>query len=258
MSLTAAEALKNKVIDVVAADVPELVHELDRRQVNVLGVDRILNLAGARIVTQEPDWRSRVLSAIADPSIAYLLMLAGVFGIFFEFSNPGFVLPGVAGAISLLLALFAFQALPINYAGLLLILLGISFMTAEAFMPSFGVLGIGGIVAFVIGSVMLIDTDIPGYGISWSVIVPVAFASALFIFFAVGMALRARRRPVVSGQEEMIGEIGEVLEDFDGSHGWARVHGETWRIRGKQPLSQGQRIRVVRMVGLVLDVEAEE
>ncbi len=255
VSLTAAEALKNRVIDVVAADVPDLLHELDRRQVNVLGADRTLNLAGARIVTLEPDWRSRVLSAIADPSIAYLLMLAGVFGIFFEFSNPGFVLPGVAGAISLLLALFAFQALPINYVGLLLILLGIAFMAAEAFMPSFGVLGIGGIVAFVIGSVMLIDTNIPGYGISWSVIVPVALASALFIFFAVGMALKARRRPVVSGQEGLIGEIGEALEDSDGSHCSARVHGETWRVRSEQPLSRGQKVRVVRMDGLTLDVE---
>ncbi len=258
VSLTAAEALKNKVIDVIATDVPDLLHELDGRQVNVLGVERTLNLAGARIVTLEPDWRSRVLSAIADPSIAYLLMLAGVFGIFFEFSNPGFVLPGVVGAISLLLALFAFQALPINYVGLLLILLGIAFMTAEAFLPSFGILGIGGIVAFVIGSVMLIDTDIPGYGVSWSVIVPVAFTSALFIFLVVGMALKARRRPVVSGQEEMIGDIGEVLEDSDGKDGWARVHGETWHIRSKQPLGRGQRVRVVRMDGLILDVEPEE
>ncbi len=257
VSLTAAEALKLKVIDVVAADVPDLLHKLDGRKVNVLGVQRTLNIAGAHIVTLEPDWRSRVLSAIADPSIAYLLMLAGIFGIFFEFSNPGFVLPGVAGAISLLLALFAFQALPINYAGLLLILLGIAFMTAEAFIPSFGVLGIGGIVAFVFGSVMLIDTDIPGFGISWSVILPVAIASALFIFFVVGMALKARRRPVVSGQEKLIGDIGEVLDDFDGKEGWARVHGETWRIRSKLPLSRGQRIRVVRMEGLILHVEPE-
>ncbi len=257
VSLTAAEALKLKVIDVVAADVPDLLHKLDGRKVTVLGVQRTLNTAGARIVTLEPDWRSRVLSAIADPNIAYLLMLAGIFGIFFEFSNPGFVLPGVAGAISLLLALFAFQALPINYAGLLLILLGIAFMTAEAFIPSFGVLGIGGIVAFVLGSVMLIDTDIPGFGISWSVILPVAIASALFIFFVIGMALKARRRPVVSGQEKLIGDIGEVLDDFDGKEGWARVHGETWRIRSKLPLSRGQRIRVVRMEGLLLHVEPE-
>ncbi len=259
VSLTAAEALKLKVIDVVAKDVPDLLRQLDGRKVNVLGVERTLNITGARIVTMEPDWRSRLLSVIADPSIAYLLMLAGTFGIFFEFSNPGFVLPGVAGAISLLLALFAFQVLPISYAGLGLIILGIIFMAGEVFIaPGFGVLGIGGIAAFVIGSVMLIHTDIPGYGVPWSVIVPAAFASALFIFFAVGMALKARSRPVVSGREELIGDIGEVQEDFDGKEGWARVHGETWRIKSKQPMRRGQRVRVVRMDGLILDVEPEE
>jgi len=258
VSLTAAEALKLKVIDVIAPDVPDLLRQLDGRKVNVLGVERTLNVAGARIVALEPDWRSRLLSVIADPSIAYLLMLAGVFGLFFEFSNPGFILPGVAGAISLLLALFAFQVLPISYAGLGLIMLGIAFMTAEVFMPSFGVLGIGGIAAFVIGSVMLINTDVPGYGVPWSVIVPVAFASALFIFFVAGMALKAWSRPVVSGREELIGSIGKVLEDFDGKDGWAQVHGETWHIRSEQPLSLGQRIRVVRMDGLILVVEPEE
>src|SRR5271169_4470810 len=258
VSLTAAEALKLKVIDVIAPDVPDLLRQLEGRKVNVLGVERALNVTGARIVTLEPDWRSRLLSVIADPSLAYLLMLAGVFGLFFEFSNPGFVLPGVIGAISLLLALFAFQVLPINYAGAGLIILGIAFMAGEAFMPGFGVLGIGGIVAFVFGSVMLIDTDVPGYGISWSVIVPVAFSSALFIFFAVGMALKARRRPVMSGREELIGFMGEVLEGFDGKDGLARVHGETWHIRSKQPLVRGQKIKVVRMDGLIMDVEPEE
>ena len=259
VSLTAAEALKLKVIDVIAPDVPDLLRQLDGRKVNVLGVERTLNVAGARIVTLDPDWRSRLLSVIADPSIAYLLMLAGIFGLFFEFSNPGFVLPGVIGAISLLLALFAFQVLPINYAGAGLIILGIAFMAGEAFiMPGFGMLGIGGIAAFVIGSVMLIHTDVPGYGIPWSVILPVALCSALFIFFAVGMALKARRRPVMSGREELIGYIGEVLEDFDGKDGLARVHGETWHIRSKQPLVRGQKIRVVRMDGLIMDVEPEE
>ena len=257
VSLSAAEALKKNVIEVVAADVPDLLRQLDGRKVNVLGVERTLHLAGARIVALEPDWRSRVLSAIADPSLAYLLMLAGIFGLFFEFSNPGFLLPGVAGAISLLLALFAFQVLPINYVGLLLILLGIAFMTAEAFIPSFGALGIGGIVAFVMGSVMLINTDVSGYGVPWSVIVPVTVASALFIFLVVGMALRARRRPVVSGSEEMIGGTGEVLEYFEDKHGWARVHGEIWRINSKLPLNRGQRIRVIGMDGLSLNVEPD-
>jgi membrane-bound serine protease (ClpP class) len=257
VSLTAAEALKLKVIDVIAPDVPGLLHQLEGRKVNVLGMERTLNVAGAHIVTLEPDWRSRLLSVIADPSLAYLLMLAGLFGIFFEFSNPGFVLPGVIGAISLLLALFAFQVLPINYAGLGLILLGLAFMTAEVFLSSFGILGIGGIIAFVVGSVMLIHTDIPGYGVPWSVIVPVALVSALFIFLVVGMALKARNRPIVSGHEEMIGTTGEVLDDFDGTKGWARVHGETWRISSEQPLSRGQKIRVVKMRGLILDVEPE-
>jgi len=142
VSLTAEEALKLKVIDVIARDVPDLLRQLDGRKVNVLGLERALDIAGASIVTVEPDWRSRLLAVIADPSIAYLLMLAGIFGLFFEFSNPGFVLPGVVGAISLLLALFAFQMLPVNYAGLGLIILGLAFMIAEVFIPSFGVVGI--------------------------------------------------------------------------------------------------------------------
>jgi membrane-bound serine protease (ClpP class) len=258
VSLTASEALKMKVIEVIASDLPDLLRQLDGRRVNVLGVERTLNITGARIVTLAPDWRSRLLSVIADPSIAYLLMLAGLLGLFFEFSNPGFVLPGVAGIISLLLALFAFQVLPINYTGLSLIILGIAFMTAEVFVAGFGVLGIGGMIAFVIGSVMLINTDVPGYGVPWSVIVPVSFASALFIFSVAGMALKARGRPVVSGREELIGGIGEVLEDFDGRDGWARVHGETWRIRSPQPLGSGQRVRILRMDGLILEVAPEK
>jgi membrane-bound serine protease (ClpP class) len=258
VSLSADEALKLKVIDLIARDVPGLLKKLDGRKVNVLGVERTLDLKDASIVTLEPDWRSRLLSVIADPSIAYLLMLAGIFGLFFEFSNPGFVLPGVVGAISLLLALFAFQMLPVNYAGLGLIILGLAFMVAEVFIPSFGVVGIGGVVAFVIGSVLLIDTDMPGFGIPWTVIVPVALASALFIFFVAGMALKSWKRPVVSGREELIGSSGEVLADFDGKDGWARVHGETWRIRCKQPLRQGQKIRVLSMDGLIFDVEPED
>jgi len=258
VSLSADEALKLKVIDVIARDVPELLQKLDGRKVNVLGQEHKLDLAGAHIATVDADWRNRMLAVIADPSIAYLLMLGGIFGLFFEFSNPGFVLPGVFGAISLLLALFAFQMLPINYAGLGLIMLGLAFMTAEVFIPSFGVLGIGGVIAFIIGSVMLIDTDVLGYGIPWSVILPVALACVLFIFFVGGMTLKSWKRPVVSGREELIGSGGEVLEDFDGKDGWARVHGETWRIRSKRPLVRGQKIRVVRMDGLIFDVEPDD
>lgn len=257
VSLSADEALKLNVIDVIARDVPDLLDKLNGRKVNVLGVERTLNLTGANIVNQEPDWRSRLLSVIAAPSIAYLLMLAGIFGLFFEFSNPGFMLPGVVGAISLLLAMFAFQMLPINYAGLGLIILGLAFMAAEVFMPSFGAIGIGGVVAFVTGSVLLVDTDMPGFGIPWVVIIPVALASALFIFFVAGMALKSWKRPVVSGREQLIGSSGEVLMDFDGKDGWARVHGETWRIRCTQPLRKGQKVRVLNMDGLIFDVEPE-
>ncbi len=258
VSLSADEALKLKVIDVIARDVPDLLRQIDRRKVNVLGMDRTLELAGVQIVTLEPDWRSRLLAVIADPSIAYLLMLAGIFGLFFEFSNPGFVLPGVVGAISLLLALFALQMLPVNYAGLALIVLGLSFMIAELFLPSFGMVGIGGVIAFIIGSVMLIDTGIPGYGISWSEIVPVVIVSALFIFFVGGMALKARLRPVVSGREELLGSTGEMLEDFDGKDGLARVHGEIWRIRCEQSLAKGQKVRITGIEGLTLDVAPKE
>ena len=150
----------------------------------------------------------------------------------------------------------AFQLLPVNYAGLALIIVGIGFMVGEAFVPSFGALGVGGVVAFVIGSVMLIDTGVPGYGIPWPLILALALVSAAFLIFVVGMALRARQRPVVSGKEELIGSLGEVLEDFEGE-GWARVHGENWKVRSKVPLKRGRKVRVERMEGLVLEVGAE-
>jgi membrane-bound serine protease (ClpP class) len=254
VSLSAEEALGLKVIDLIAADVPDLLAKLNGRKVGVLGRDLVLDTAGARVVEVVPDWRSRLLATITDPTIAYILLLVGFYGLFFEFANPGFVLPGVTGAIALLLALFAFQLLPVNYAGLGLIILGIGFMVAEAFVPSFGALGVGGVVAFVIGSVMLIDTGVPGYGIPWSLIVLVALVSAAFVIYVVGMALRARKRPVVSGKEEIVGSLGEVLEDCE-REGWARVHGENWKVRSKVPLKRGQKVRVTGMDGLVLDVE---
>jgi membrane-bound serine protease (ClpP class) len=257
VSLTAQEALKIKVIDLVADDTPSLLKLLDGRTIKLDSGTVTLATAKAEIQHLEPDWKSRLLAVIADPSIAYILMLIGIYGLFFEFSNPGFVLPGVLGAICLLLALFAFQLLPVNYAGLGLILLGVAFMVAEAFFPSFGALGLGGIAAFVLGSLLLIDTDIPGYGIPWMIIVPVAATSALFLIFVVGMTLKSRRRPVVSGREELIGSAGEVLEYLE-TAGWARVHGETWKIVSPTPLRRGQRIRVRKVEGLTLHVEPEE
>ncbi len=256
VSLSAAEALKLKVIDLVAADVPQLLQRLDRRKLGIAGGERVLDTAGAPATAFEPDWRTRLLSVITDPSIAYVLVLLGLYAILFEFYNPGMVLPGVVGAICVLLALYAFQMLPVNYAGLALILLGIGFMVGEAFFPAYGSLGIGGLIAFVAGSVILIDTDVPGYGIPFALIGGFAAASAAFLIVMVGFALKARRRPVVSGREELIGALGEVLEDFE-REGWARVHSETWRVRAATPLKAGEGIRVAAIDGLVLDVVPE-
>ena len=164
----------------------------------MLGEKIILDTASAEVRIVEPDWHTRLLAIITDPSVAYVLMLIGIYGLFFEFSNPGFVFPGVAGGICLLIAMYAFQLLPVSYAGLALILLGISFMVAEAFLPSFGTLGIGGVVAFVVGSLMLIDSDMPGYGIPWPLIASVALVSVLFLVLVVGMALKARHHPIVA------------------------------------------------------------
>jgi membrane-bound serine protease (ClpP class) len=256
VSLPADEALELKVVDLVAADLDDLLRQLDGRVVKMNGQTVTLDTANAVIERVMPDWRSRLLAVIGDPGIAYILMLLGIYGLIYEFSNPGMLFPGVVGGICLLLALFALQVMPINYVGLALIILGIVMMVSEAFVPSFGALGVGGIIAFVIGSVMLIDTDVPGYGIPWALIVPVAVASGLFSFFVVGMAIKARARPVVTGAEEMIGVTGEILEDMEGE-GWAHLHGEQWRVRSSVPLKRGSTIRVRGRQGLILDVEPD-
>lgn len=256
ISLSSSEALQQKVIDVVAADVPQLLQQLDGRRIKVAGGERVLATAGVAAGAFEPGWRTRFLSIITDPSIAYILILLGIYALVFEFSNPGMVLPGVVGAICVLLALYAFQMLPVNYAGLALILLGIAFMIAEVFLPAFGSLGIGGLIAFVIGSVILFDSDIPDFSIPIALIGGVAAASATVLMLVTGVVLKARHRPVVSGREQMLGAPGEVLEDFE-REGWARVHSETWRVRAATPLKAGQRVRVAAIDGLMLDVVAQ-
>jgi len=257
VSLSASEALNLKVIDYVAADIADLLKQLDGRQVNVLGQDRTLDTSATTVEVVEPDWHTRLLAIITNPSVAYVLMLIGIYGLFFEFANPGFVLPGVAGAICLLIALYAFQLLPVSYAGLALILLGIGFMVAEVFLPSFGALGIGGIIAFVVGSLMLIDSDAPGFGIPWPLVGGVALASALFLISVIGMALKTRRKPLMSGQEHMVGAVGEMLEDTSGD-GMARIRGELWTVHSAHPLVRGQKVRVTGIDGLVLHVIAAE
>jgi membrane-bound serine protease (ClpP class) len=204
-----------------------------------------------------PDWRTELLSVITNPTIAYLLMLIGIYGLIFEGYNPGAIVPGVIGAICLLLALFAFQVLPVNYAGFALIALGIILIVSEAFMPSFGVLGIGGLISFVIGSIILMDTDVPGFGIPLPLIAGISIVGGLVTFSIIGFALRARQTPIVSGQEEMVGMIATAREDFD-EIGRVWIRSEVWRARARQPVREGDKLRVTGMDGLVLEVEPVE
>jgi len=256
VSLSASDALARKVIDVIAVDTRDLLRQLDGRVLKV-GDSRAASVklatAQAVVVTLEPDWRSRLLSVISDPSLVLILMMVGVYGLLFEFMNPGFVAPGVIGGVAILLALWGLQMLPVNYAGLALILLGIAFFVAEAFLPSYGALGIGGVAAFAFGALLLIDSELPGFGIPPSLIVIVTLVSAALVLAIAGMAAKARRRPVVSGTGRMIGALGEVIE-FGGAEGWAAVDGERWRVRAAQPLHVGQRVRITRVDGLTLDV----
>lgn len=253
VSLSADEALAQKVIDLTARDVPELLARLDGRKVSTAGGERVLATAGAAVLVIEPDWKSRFLAVITDPGVALILLMLGVYGLFFEFSNPGFVLPGVVGAICLCVGLFALNMLPVNYAGLALVLLGIGFLVAEAFLPSYGSLGAGGIIAFIIGAVMLIDTEVPGFGVPYWLIGSLAFLSTAFILLVGGLALKARRRPVVTGHEELIGSVGVMLEDA-GTEGWARIHSERWQVQSPVSLERGQDVRVTARNGLVLTV----
>lgn len=256
-SLPAHEALKMKVIDVMAADLPELMKKLDGRTVSVAGKKTALATANAQAEHVQVDWRTKLLAVVTNPSVAYLLILVGIYALIFEFMNPGLILPGVVGAISLLLALYALHLLPVNYAGLALIVLGIAFMAAEAFLPSFGALGIGGIIAFVIGSVLLIeDTELPGFEIPYALIGGVAVASAGFLMLVLGMLARTRNRAIVSGREHLLGAPAEALEDFDGE-GWALVRGERWKVRAGGHVARGQRLRVTGMRGLTLDAVPE-
>ncbi|MCC7412248.1 MAG: nodulation protein NfeD [Gammaproteobacteria bacterium] len=253
-SLTADDALAAGVIDVVAGSLAELLAAIDGRTVHLGGQELQLRTQGLIVREIEPDWRARLLAVISHPNVAYVLMLLGIYGLIFELANPGYVLPGVVGAVALVLALFAFQVLPVNFAGVGLILIGTAFMVAELFVPSFGALGIGGALAFVIGSVILFDTEGADYAVSKALIGAVALLGAGFVVIVVGMAKRAWQRPVVTGREELIGAVAEVLEDFTGS-GRVRAHGEIWQARTGVPVKGGQSVRVRAVAGLTLEVE---
>jgi membrane-bound serine protease (ClpP class) len=252
-SLPANEALELGVIDIVAVDTADLLAQAQGRSVSLPGGERVLDTTNLQLQQLQPDWRTRLLAVITDPNIAYVLMLIGIYGLFFEFANPGYILPGVAGAISLLLALYAFQVLPVNYAGLALLALGIIFMLAEVFVPSFGALGIGGLIAFVIGSIILFEEEGTGYAVSLPLIATLSVTTAGFFLFVVGAAVKARNRPVVSGMEELLGATGEAIEDFTGK-GRIRIHGEIWWAESAVPLQGGDKVRVDSIEGLVLRV----
>jgi membrane-bound serine protease (ClpP class) len=258
VSLSASEALRLNVIDQVADDLPDLLRKLDGKMLQVAGQPRQLQTAGASVVEHLPDWRTRVLAVITNPSVALILIMIGVYGLLFEFMNPGSAVGGVVGGICLLLALYALQLLPVSFAGVALILLGITFMVAEAFLPSFGVVGFGGIVAFVVGALILIDTDAPGFGIPLALIGTLALLSALLIGGVLGMALKARKRALVSGDAGLVGSLVTVTQVMasDPFCGVVLAQGEPWQARCATPLQTGQNVRVTARHGVMLEVSA--
>lgn len=256
-TLTAPNALRDGVVDIVAADLDGLLGALDGRRVGSGKVDRTVSTAGAPVETFEPDTLTRLLSLLADPNVALVLMMVGVYGLIFEFANPGGIGPGIVGAICLILGLYALNQLPLNAAGLVLLLLGLGLMIAEAFTPTLGVLGVGGAIAFVIGGGMLMDTDAPQFQVSWPLLIAAAGLSLAFALFLLGAVWRAHRNPVRAGREDLIGASAEVLDWTDGS-GHVRLHGERWRANSDTPLAPGAIVRVRTVEGLTVTVTLEQ
>ena len=255
-SLPAEQALKLGVIELIAKDVPDLLRQMDGRKLTVQDRELTLHTAGIGVQTYEPGWRVRFLAVLTDPSVAYILLLIGIYGLVFEGYNPGGVLPGVAGAIALLLALYAFQVLPVNFAGLALIVLGVLLFVIETFVPAYGTLSLGGIAAFVFGSLILMDSQVPGFSLPRGLIAGLATSGGLLLAGTLWLAARAHRRPAASGAEQLLGAAGQVLEDFDADgHGRVRVQSETWNAESHAPLRRGAAVHVVRREGLKLIVE---
>jgi membrane-bound serine protease (ClpP class) len=252
-SITSEEALELGVIDLIADNIGDLLEQVDGMVVDVQDRDFVLETRGVVIERLEPDWRSELLAVITSPTIAYVLLLIGVYGLILEGYNPGAIVPGVVGAICLLMALYAFQMLPVNYAGLGLIVLGIILMIAEVMAPSFGALGFGGIIAMVVGSIILIDTDVPGLAVSRPLIGAIATAGSLGLMAIIWFAVKARQRPVVSGREQLVGADGTALEAFE-REGEVFVHSERWSAVSESPLARDQAIIVTGIDGLTLKV----
>ena len=258
-TLTASEAADKHVIDFIAPDVQALLVQADGKVVKLGETTETLHLRGLPVRDYTPDWRTQLLSIITNPTIAYVLLLVGIYGLVLEALHPGAMLPGIVGGISLLIGAYALQLLPVNYAGLALMALGIGLMIGEAITPTLGALGIGGVVSFVVGSIMLLNTNVPGYAVNLGVILGLATAAAVLLMVILWAVLRSRRgTPVIGGDQAMLGQIGEIIEPVpaDGE-GWARVRGERWRVRAKVVMPVGTRVRVVDRQGLLLWVEAQ-
>ena len=255
-TITASEALKTGVINFLAKDEQDLLSQLNGVSVMQNNKQITLNTSNPQIEHVSPDWRTRFLSVITNPTVAYLLILLGIYGIFFELLNPGYVLPGVAGAVSMLLALYAFQLLPINYAGLLLIVLGISFIVTEGFTSTFGVLGVGGTISFVLGSIMLMDTEHSAFKISWPTIWAMAVLNILIFIFFIGMAIKVRRQRVRNGLIVLLGAKGRTLGEIN-LQGQAVIRGEIWSVYAKKPIKADKSIKVVLISGLLLEIEED-
>jgi membrane-bound serine protease (ClpP class) len=253
-SISATEALKLNVIDVVAVSVPDLLHKIDGRTVTVAGKQVTLQTAGLRVVDSAPGWRTDFLAVITDPNVAFILMLVGIYGLVFEFATPGTMVPGTIGVISLLLALYALNLLPINYAGAGLVLLGVGLMIAEVHLGAFGLVGVAGVVAFGIGSFIMFNSGVPGFQLSVAVVVTAMVITAILFVLVLALLLRSRKRPVVTGKEALLGAEGEAV-GWQQEEGRVRVKGEIWRARAANPLAPGTRVKVVDREGLVLFVE---
>lgn len=260
VSLTANEALGANVIDVVAAHLPELLEAIDGREVRM--DDGVLTLATADLQTVEieADWRTELLAIITNPTLAYILLMVGIYGLILEGYNPGALVPGVIGGICLLLALYAFQILPVNYAGLALMALGLALIAVELFVPSFGILGIGGVIAVMFGSVILFDSDVPGLEMNTSLVAGMGLGAALIFGAIVWLAARAMRRPRMGGRQAVTGQQAEAISTFQNGEGRVHLQGEDWRARSSQPIARGDKVRITDMEeeGFVLDVEPIE
>lgn len=256
VSLTDSEALARNVIEYQARDLSDLLTQLDGKRVKVEGVDVQLHTANAVLIRDDPNWRIRLLTVITNPNVALILMMVGAFGLIVEVFNPGTGAGGVVGGICLLLALYALQLLPVSYAGVGLILLGMALMVAEAFLPSFGVIGFGGIIAFMGGATILMDTKAPGFAISLPMIISLAVISALCLIGLVGVGLKSRQRKVVSGDAGLVGSMVTIsaLHSDNPLGGWVQLQGENWQVLSQTPLRPGQRVRVMARRGLLLEV----